>query len=217
MDTYRVSVGANGEIILPEELREVLGLVSGDALALTVDLEGQVMVRSAERSVGPLADFFEDLILQDLHCEGCTGDVLQEKFLHRKIQLSTVLDRLSEEVRKAKDKGEAIRWRKLPEFLSDYPQGPYRVYLSSRTERDILKLPQRVSEEMITVFRALENDPLNYKRLRGPFYETYRVSLNGEFNRKYRVIYTVFEEAKMIGIISLGERQELYHYLLGMS
>lgn len=216
MDTYRVTVGINGEVILPEELRELLGLVEGDVFALTVDMEGQVMARSAERSVGPLADFFEDLILQDLHCEGCTGDLLKDKFLHRKIQLSTVLDRLSEEARKAKQKGEAIRWRKLPEFLTDKPQGTYRVFLSPRTERDILKLPQRVREEMTTVLQKLENEPLNYKRLKGPFYETYRVSLNGEPNGKYRVIYTVFEEEKMLGVISVGERQEIYHYLLGM-
>lgn len=38
MDKYLVSVGLNGEVILPEELREVLGVVSGDVLALTVDL-----------------------------------------------------------------------------------------------------------------------------------------------------------------------------------
>ncbi|HVJ48263.1 type II toxin-antitoxin system RelE/ParE family toxin [Desulfitobacterium sp.] len=217
MDTYRVSVGANGEVILPEELREVLGLVPGDLLALTVDLEGKVRVRSAERSVGPLSDFFEDLILQDLHCEGCTGDQLQEKFLHRKVQLSTVLDRLSEEARRANQKGEAIQWQKLLGLLANDTQGPYRVFLSFRSERDIHKLPQRVNEEIIKVFQALEKDPLNYKRLKGPFYETYRISLDGEFNKKYRVIYTVFEEEKIIGVISVGERQELYHYLLGMS
>jgi len=217
MDKYHVSVGLNGEVILPEELREVLGIVSGDVLALTVDLEEQVRVRSAERSVGPLTDFFEDLILNDLHYEGYTGDLLQKNFLQRKIQLSTILDRLSEEARRAKQKGETIRWRRLPEFLNEYPQGPYRILLSPRTEREILKLPELVSEELTRVFHDLENDPLKYKRLKGPFYETYRVSLNGACNRKYRVIYTVFEEEKMIGVISIGERRELYHYLLGIS
>lgn len=217
MDTYRVSVGANGEVILPEELREALGIVSGDVLALTVDLEEQIRVSSAERSVGPLTDFFEDLILNDLQSEGCTGDLLEKKFLQRKIQLSTILDRLSEEVRRAKQKGETIRWRRVPGFMDDYPQGPYRIFLSPRIEREILKLPEQVSEEMIRAFHDLENDPLNYKRLKGPFYGTYRVSLNGDCNRKYRVIYTVFEEEKIIGVISIGERHELYHYLLGIS
>lgn len=217
MDTYKVNVGTNGEVILPEELRESLGIVPGDVLSLTVDLENQLWVRSAERSVGPLSDFFEDLILEDLRQEGCTGDLLQKNFLQRKIQLSAILDRLSEEARRAKQKGETIRWRKLPEMLADYPEGPYHIFLSSRTEREMLKLSQQVSEEINRVFYDLEKDPLNYKRLKGPFYETYRVSINGECNRKYRVIYTVFEEDKLIGILGIGERRELYHYLLGIS
>lgn len=217
METYSVNVGTNGEVILPEELRESLGIVPGDALSLIVDLENQIRVRSAERSVGPLSNFFEDLILDDLRREGCTGDLLQKNFLQRKIQLSTILDRLSEEARKAKQKGETIRWRRVPEMLADYPQGPYRIFLSSRTEREMLKLPQHVSEEVNRVFYDLENDPLNYKRLKGPFYETFRVSISGECSRKYRVIYTVYEEDKLIGILSIGERKELYHYLLGIS
>jgi AbrB family looped-hinge helix DNA binding protein len=221
MNTYRVLVGAKGEIILPLELRESLGLVEGDSLDLEVSLNGKIRTRSAERTVGPLADFFEDLILNDLHCDGCSGDLLKEQFYLRKTRLSTVLDRLAEEAREAKEKGQGMDWRMMPELegsLDSMHKGNFKVFISTRAERDLLKLSEVQLTEVSEVFEMLELHPVQFKRLRGPFYDTYRVSFNGgKMTGQYRVIYTVFEDTHMVSVLSIGERKDIYNWLKGLA
>lgn len=221
MENYRVIVRPNNEIVLPPELRDLLGLVVGDTLELDVDAEGKVYVRAAERSAGPLADFFEDLILSDLHAEGYSGDELKEKYLARKIQLSTVLDRLAEEAHRARLKRHTINWREAPELANFIlpATGPrnFQLVLTARAERDLRKLPERAMKKVPSVFQEVEQDPVAFKRLKGPYYETYRVSLYSEGKEHYRVIYTVFGAEGYVAILTVGERKGLYEHLKGMS
>ena len=220
METYRVKVGAKGEIVLPLELRKLFGLVAEDTLDLCVDSEGKVFVRTAERSVSPLSDFFEDLIIGDLLAEGCTGDCLKAKLLECKLKLSTVLDRLSEEAHRAHKNGQSIRWWETQALASHCSNksssGKYDVMLTTRSIHDIAVLRAAELREIPAVFESLEQDPLSFKRLKGPYYETYRVSFRSE-SKEYRVIYTVFASENLIAILTVGAREVLYERLNGIA
>jgi len=217
---YRVKMEAHGEIVLPAELRDVLGLMPDDYLEIRIDPEGKLSLCTAERSVGPLSDFFEDLVLNDLHKEGCSGDLLQTKYLERKIQLSTVLDRLSEEAHLALNQGHTLWWREIPMLDNGHPEYQdegWTVFLTSRAERNLLKLPGRVQKELPQVMLNLEHDPLEFKRLSGPYYAIHRVSFASEILKHYRVIYAIFPEERAVAILAVGERKEIYDFLKGMS
>lgn len=220
METYRVKVGAKGEIVLPLELRKLFGLVAEDTIDLCVDSEGKVFVRTAERSVRPLSDFFEDLIIGDLLAEGCTGDCLKSKLLECKLKLSTVLDRLSEEAHRAHKNGQSIKWWETQALASQCKNksssGKYEVILTTRSIHDIAVLREAELREIPAVFESLEQDPLSFKRLKGPYYETYRVSFRSE-SKEYRVIYTVFVPENLIAIITVGAREVLYDRLNGIA
>jgi len=220
METYRVKVGAKGEIVLPLELRKIFGLVAEDTLDLCVDSEGKVFVRTAERSVRPLSDFFEDLIIGDLLAEGCTGDCLKTKLLECKLKLSTVLDRLSEEAHRAHKNGQSIKWWETQALASQRidrtSKGTYNVMLTTRSIHDIAVLREEELREIPAVFKSLEQDPLAFKRLKGPYYETYRVSFRSGSN-EYRVIYTVFVPENLIAVLTVGAREVLYERLNGIA
>lgn len=220
METYRVKVGAKGEIVLPLELRKLFGLVAEDTLDLCVDSEGKVFVRTAERSVRPLSDFFEDLIIGDLLADGCTGDCLKSKLLECKLKLSTVLDRLSEEAHRAHKNGQSIRWWETQALSSQCSNksssGQYDVMLTTRSIHDIAVLREEELREIPAVLESLEHDPLSFKRLKGPYYETYRVSFRSG-SKEYRVIYTVFAPENLIAILTVGAREVLYERLNGLA
>lgn len=220
METYRVKVGAAGEIILPIELREFFGLVAEDTLDLCVDSEGKVFVRTAERSVRPLSDFFEDLIVNDLLALGCSGDCLKSKLLERKLKLSTVLDRLSEEAHRAHKSGQSIKWWEAQGLASTgiqkVPKGDYQVMITTRGVHDLVVLRKEELREIPAVFESLEEDPFAFKRLRGPYYETYRVSFHSG-TKEFRVVYTVFAPENLIVILTVGAREVIYDRLNGIA
>jgi len=220
METYRVKVGAKGEIVLPVELQELFGLVADDTLDLCVDSEGKVFVRTAERSVRPLSDFFEDLIVSDLLAKGCSGDCLKNKLLERKLKLSTVLDRLSEEAHRAHKNGQSIKWWEAQALTSLGIQkgrkGLYHVMITTRGVHDLVVLRKEELREIPAVFESLEQDPFAFKRLRGPYYETYRVSFRSGA-KEHRVIYTVFAEENLIVILTVGAREIIYDRLNGIA
>lgn len=220
MENYRVKVGAKGEIVLPKELQELLGLVTDDTLDLCVDSEGKVFVQTAERSVSPLSDFFEDLIVSDLLAKGCNGDCLKIKLLEHKLKLSSVLDRLSEEAHRAYKNGQSIKWWEAQAFTSVNIQknhtGLYNVMISTRGVHDLVVLHKEELREIPTVFQSLEQDPFAFKRLRGPYYETYRVSFRSGA-KEYRVIYTVFTQENLIVILTVGAREVIYQRLNGIA
>ncbi len=220
MHVYKVTVGHNGEIKLPGNMLDLLALTSGDALELILDFDGKIVIHVAKRSSGPLADFFEDLILNDLHSNGYMGDILKAKLLELKVQLSTTLDRLSQEAMFWKQQGHAFLWREAPvyknlglDYLSD---GNYEVVLAHRAERDLVQLPTHCLEKLGQVLLTLEKDPLSNKRLRGPYYETYRVHLNGDGTGHFRLIYTVFPNLGFVAVLCIGDRKEIYDNLKGL-
>lgn len=220
MEIFRVKVGVEGEIVLPLELRELLGLVAEDTLDLCIDSEGKIFVHTAERSVRPLSDFFEDLIISDLLADGCTGDCLKAQLLERKLKLSTILDRLSEEALRAHKNGQTIKWWKSQALsslgLEQTAKGTYDVMLTTRSIHDIMVLQKEVLREIPIAFEALEQDPLEFKRLRGPYYETYRVSFRSGA-KEYRVIYTVFSSLQLVAILTVGARELIYDMLNGIA
>jgi len=220
METYRVKVGANGEVVLPLELRKLFGLVAEDTLDLCVDPDGKVFVRTAERSVRPLSDFFEDLIIADLLADGCTGECLQTKLLACKLRLSTVLDRLTEEAHRAHKNGQSIMWCETQALASQCidktSKGIYDVMLTTRSIHDLAVLPEEELRDIPAVFMGLEQDPMAFKRLKGPYYDTYRVSFRSG-SKEYRVIYTVFASENLITVLTVGAREVLYERLNGIS
>ncbi|MHB1651705.1 MAG: AbrB/MazE/SpoVT family DNA-binding domain-containing protein [Desulfitobacteriaceae bacterium] len=221
METYRVKVNTNGEVVIPPELRDELGLVPNDTLELRVDTQGVLLVQAAQRSVGPLADFFEDLILEDLRCDGCSGDVLRAKLLERKIQLSSSLDRLAQEGHRAQSHKQAIPWRETPELkrfaVAEEENGSYLVTITGRAERELRRLPERILKEVAVVLESLEWDPTVFKRLRGPYYETYRVAFHDQGLEHYRIIYTVFGSENLVTVLNIGERHYLYEHLKNLA
>lgn len=220
METYRVKVGAKGEIILPLKLRKLFGVVTEDTLDLCVDSEGKVFVRTAERSVRPLSDFFEDLIIGDLLADGCNGDCLKSKLLQCKLKLSAVLDRLSEEAHRAFKNGQSIKWwetQALPsQGVDKTSKKIYDVRLTTRSIHDLVVLRKEELRELPAVFASLEQDPLAFKRLKGPYYETYRVSFRCGC-KEYRVVYTVFAPENLITVLTIGAREVLYERLNGIA
>jgi len=220
METYRVRVGANGEVILPQELRKLFGLVAEDTLDLCVDSEGKVFVQTAERSVRPLSDFFEDLIIGDLLADGCNGECLQTKLLKCKLKLSTVLDRLSEEAHRAHKNGQSIKWWETQALASQgldkTSKGIYEVMLTTRSIHDLVVLPEEELRDIPAIFLSLEQDPTAFKRLKGPYYDTYRVSFHSA-SQEYRVIYTVFAPENLITVLTVGAREVLYERLNGIA
>lgn len=220
MNTYRVKVGTKGEIVLPIELRELLGLVEGDTLALCIDSDGKVFVRTTERSVRPLCDFFEDLIVNDLLAKGCSGDCLKNKLLECKLKLSAILDRLSEEGYRAHKNGQAIKCWEAQALTSlgiqKVPKGTYDVRITSRGINDLVTLRKEELREIIAVFECLEKDPLAYKKLCGPYYETYRVSVRCG-TKECRVVYTIFEPENLVVILTVGARKVIYERLSGIA
>ncbi len=220
MENYRVEVGAKGEIILPIELRELFGLVEEDTLDLCVDSEGKVFVRTAERSVRPLSDFFEDLIVNDLLAKGCSGDCLKNKLLERKLKLSTILDRLSEEGYRAHKNGQAIKCWEAQALtaagIQKVPNGNYDVMITTRGIHDLAVLRKEELREIPAVFESLEQNPFAFKRLRGPYYETYRVSFRCG-TKECRVVYTIFAPENLIVILTVGARKVIYDRLNGIA
>lgn len=216
METFSVKVSTDGEIVLPFELRKLFGLVAEDTLDLCVDSEGKVFVRTVERSVQPLSDFFEDLIINDLLATGCNGDCLKKKLLECKIKLSTILDRLSEDACRAHKNGQSIRcWDTLPLAslgVNKANHSPFQVMLTTRGVHDLVVLSKDELREIPAVFKSLEQDPYGFKRLRGPHYETYRASFRSGA-KEYRVIYTIFAPDNLIGIIMVGARKAIYDRL----
>lgn len=220
MDTYKVKVNTNGEVFLPNELRDELGLIPDDTLELRVDTKGVLLIRATERSVGPLGDFFEDLILKDLRCDGCSGDVLKAKILERKIQLSQNLDRLAQEGHRSQRHRQSLLWRETPELknfaVAEEENGSYHVVITGRAERELRRLPEKMLKEVAVVLESLEWDPTVFKRLRGPYYETYRVAFHDNGPEHYRVIYTVFRPENLVIVLNIGERRFLYEHLKGL-
>ena len=63
---------------------------------------------------------------------------------------------------------------------------------------------------------SLEEDRLVYKRLKGPYYDTYRVSFRSGA-KEYRVIYTIIPAENLVLVLTIGARKTLYKTLNGIA
>lgn len=219
MNTYQVTVGPNGEIIMPSDLRARLALTEGETLEIKFESNKKFSVRQPERIAGPLADFFEDLILNDLQSKGYGGNRLKDQLCLEKTNLSSVLDWLAEEANKFRERGENTGWRSLPEWeeKSSLERGVYHVLLSARAERDLAKLPESLKSEAAHALQQIEHDPSGFKRLRGPYYPIYRLAFNGKSAGQYRIIYTIMENSPTVNVLVIGERKGIYSWLKGLT
>ena len=80
-----------------------------------------------------------------------------------------------------------------------------KIYLSSKADRQLRKLPQSMHELLLAKIESLEKEPfpLGNKKLAGR--EGWRVRVGD-----YRLLYTVDLKNKELTILSAGHRKEIY-------
>jgi len=81
----------------------------------------------------------------------------------------------------------------------------YTVEIVSKAEKEYLKLPQSVKSRFQEIILSLAKNPRPFgsKKLRETEY--YRLR-SGD----YRIIYSVEDNAKIVKILSIGHRKEVY-------
>ncbi len=81
----------------------------------------------------------------------------------------------------------------------------YRVYLTTRAEKDIKKLSSRIKEETKDILRVLADNPYKGIALLGKYkgLRRYRV---GDF----RVVYELNKKKKALTVIKIKHRREAY-------
>jgi len=84
---------------------------------------------------------------------------------------------------------------------------PYEVRISSRAERDLLRLPEKVGAACVEfIFGPLVENPYRLGgMLRGPL-EGLRSARRGS----YRIIYRIEDDAQTIEIIHIDHRSNVY-------
>ena len=82
----------------------------------------------------------------------------------------------------------------------------YRIELTSRAERDLLRLPSNISRRLIPRIDGLARQPRppGVKKLSDEE-SLYRIR-SGD----YRIIYQVRDEVLLVLIVSVGHRREIY-------
>jgi mRNA interferase RelE/StbE len=81
----------------------------------------------------------------------------------------------------------------------------YTVEIISKAEKEFLKLPETARKRIRTLMLSLENNPrpFGYKKLKETNY--YRLR-SGD----YRVVYSIDDKAKMVKVLSIAHRKEVY-------
>ena len=82
---------------------------------------------------------------------------------------------------------------------------PYTVYLKRSAEKELEELPTKIHDRILTVLLSLKDNPFprNAKKLHGRDGVRIRVG-------NYRVLYIVDDADKMIEVISIADRKEVY-------
>ncbi len=81
----------------------------------------------------------------------------------------------------------------------------YQIEITSKVEKDYLKLPKDWQGKARSKILSLEDNPRPYgsKRLKNTDFHRLRVG-------DYRVVYSINEEKKLVKILSIGHRKEVY-------
>ena len=84
----------------------------------------------------------------------------------------------------------------------------YSVEIVQKAEKEYFKLPESVKHRIQELILSLETEPrpMGAKKLRETDY--YRVR-SGD----YRIIYSIEDKARLIKILSIGHRKEIYRSL----
>lgn len=84
---------------------------------------------------------------------------------------------------------------------------PYGVRISSRAERDLLRLPEKIGAACLEfVFGPLVEDPYRLGgALRGQL-----TGLRSARRGSYRVIYRVDDDQRMIEVVHIDHRRDVY-------
>lgn len=85
---------------------------------------------------------------------------------------------------------------------------PYRVEVPHQVEKTLRRLrasTPRIYERVTAILQDLATDPFSGKGLKGAFiqYRSYRVG-------DYRILYRIETKAKVIYIVDIGHRREIY-------
>jgi mRNA interferase RelE/StbE len=83
--------------------------------------------------------------------------------------------------------------------------GKYSVEITSKAEKEFLKLPQPVKMRISKQILSLENNPRPFgcKKLKQTEY--YRLR-SGD----YRTIYSIDDETKIVKVLSIANRKDVY-------
>lgn len=81
----------------------------------------------------------------------------------------------------------------------------YKIYLTTKADKQLLKLPQKLHEVLMAKIINLKNNPIpsGSKKLSGR--EGWRLRYGN-----YRIIYTIDLKNKEITILSVRHRKEIY-------
>lgn len=84
----------------------------------------------------------------------------------------------------------------------------YEVRISSRTEKQLTRLPDRVYERVLGAILALEEEPRprNSRKMSGR--QGYRLRIGD-----YRAIYEVDDEERIVTVVRVGHRRDVYRSL----
>jgi mRNA interferase RelE/StbE len=81
----------------------------------------------------------------------------------------------------------------------------YLIEITSKAEKDYLRLPKEWQDKARSKILTLEDNPRPYgsKKLKSTDFHRLRVG-------DYRVVYSIYEEKKLVKILSIGHRKEVY-------
>ena len=84
---------------------------------------------------------------------------------------------------------------------------PYTVKLKKSAEKELEHLPVRIHDKIIKILLSLKENPFprNSKKLHGR--EGWRIRVGD-----YRILYIIDEPDKIVEVISVAHRKEVYRY-----
>ena len=84
----------------------------------------------------------------------------------------------------------------------------YSVEIIQKAQKEYLKLPESVKHRLQELILSLETEqrPVGAKKLRETDY--YRIR-SGD----YRIVYSIDDKARLIKVLSIGHRKEIYRSL----
>ena len=81
----------------------------------------------------------------------------------------------------------------------------YTVEITSSAQRQFKKLPEAIQENFIPKILSLEETPrpVGIKKLQA--FDYYRIRIGD-----YRIVYSINDQARLIKILDLGHRKDIY-------